>query len=245
MRKARDAVLNREGQLRDAASGDESVLSGKAAFSVPARQHDMLVEQMLPLYDMLLREKILKLDLVAYPERACFEKAYQTFPESAGHYSDHIRLGGLKIFLDGSPQGRTAWVRTPYLGGAPDDRGYGTMKDEEVREAFVLAARKGVQPLAHCNGDAAAAQMIRCLAEEEKKYPALKDLKPVMIHAQLLGIDQIPEAVQLGIIASFFVAHAEAVHQITGGIRETGVGRVNAEHEQGAEPGGFALDDIK
>lgn len=178
-----------------------------ASYGIATLQEGMLVEQMLPLYDMLLREKILKLDLVAYPERACFEKAYQTFPESAGHYSDHIRLGGLKIFLDGSPQGRTAWVRTPYLGGAPDDCGYGTMKDEEVREAFVLAARKGVQPLAHCNGDAAAAQMIRCLAEEEKKYPALKDLKPVMIHAQLLGIDQIPEAVQLGIIASFFVAH--------------------------------------
>lgn len=49
--------------------------------------------------------------------------------------------------------------------------------------------------------------MIRCLAEEEKEYPVLKTLRPVMIHAQLLGADQIPEAASLGILASFFVAH--------------------------------------
>ena len=35
------------------------------------------------------------------------------------------------MFLDGSPQGRTAWMQTPYQG---DDAyyGYATMSDEET-----------------------------------------------------------------------------------------------------------------
>lgn len=69
------------------------------------------------------------------------------------------------------------------------------------------AAREGRQLLAHCNGDAAAAQMLRCLADCERRYPSMHALRPVMIHAQLLGLDQIAEAASLGVIASFFVAH--------------------------------------
>ena len=30
-------------------------------------------------------------------------------------YKDHYRIGGLKLTLDGSPQGRTAWRTIPYL----------------------------------------------------------------------------------------------------------------------------------
>ena len=32
--------------------------------------------------------------------------------------SRRLRLGGYKILLDGSPQGRTAWMLEPYAGGA-------------------------------------------------------------------------------------------------------------------------------
>lgn len=177
-----------------------------ASYGITTLQEGMLVSQMLPLYQMLFSENLMKLDLIAYPDRATFDSAFRTFPNAAGRYDRHIRLGGIKIFLDGSPQGRTAWMRTPYIGGDAYC-GYGTMKDEEVCEAFRKAAENKVQLLAHCNGDAAAAQMIRCLAEEEKEYPILKTLRPVMIHAQLLGTDQIPEAASLGILASFFVAH--------------------------------------
>lgn len=178
-----------------------------ASYGITSMQEGMLVTQMLPLYQMLYASQLLKLDLVAYPDMGCFEAANEKFPQSAGKYSSHIRLGGIKIFLDGSPQGRTAWMRTPYQGADPSYCGYGTLKDEEVCQALKLAAENKVQLLAHCNGDAAAAQFIRCLAKEEKQYPVLKQLRPVMIHAQLLGTDQIPQAASLGMIASFFVAH--------------------------------------
>ena len=40
-RQSRDALFDRQGQLRDAAPGDESVLSVEAAVSVAARRHDV------------------------------------------------------------------------------------------------------------------------------------------------------------------------------------------------------------
>ena len=80
------------------------------------------------------------------------------FRENIRQYRNHFKLGGCKIFLDGSPQGRTAWMRAPYEpqeGQPADYRGYGTMTDEAVRDANRKARESKMQLLAHCNGDGA------------------------------------------------------------------------------------------
>jgi predicted amidohydrolase YtcJ len=177
-----------------------------ASYGITTMQEGMFVEQMTPMYRALLDQKMLRLDLVAYPDIASLESVQRAFGEYAKGYRDHFRLGGMKIFLDGSPQGRTAWMRTPYAGQG-EYRGYGTQGDGAVYNAMETAARKNLQLLAHCNGDAAAAQFLRCLARCEENHPNMKELRPVMIHAQLLGLDQIAEAAALGMTASFFVAH--------------------------------------
>lgn len=41
----------------------------------------------------------------------------------------------------------------------------------------------------------------------ERDSPQLRDLRPVIIHAQLMGTDQLPLAKALGFTPSFFVAH--------------------------------------
>ncbi|MEG2389226.1 MAG: amidohydrolase family protein, partial [Clostridia bacterium] len=64
-----------------------------------------------------------------------------------------------------------------------------------------------IQILAHCNGDAAAAQYLNAVGQVAAENPHMKDLKPVMIHAQLLGRDQLAQMAALGMIPSFFVAH--------------------------------------
>ena len=125
-------------------------------------------------------------------------------------YKNHIRLGGVKIFLDGSPQGRTAWMREPYLpdsSGVNDYRGYGTMTDDEVVSAMRFAAENKTQLLAHCNGDAAAEQFLRCYEVVLREYPEIRDLRFVIIHGQLMGRDQLARAAELGVMVSFFVAH--------------------------------------
>jgi predicted amidohydrolase YtcJ len=177
-----------------------------ASFGITTLQEGMMVAQMFPLYHLLEVSHIMKLDLVSYPDAASCDQAAAEFPELLNGYHDHIRIGGIKIFLDGSPQGRTAWMRTPYQ-GEKDYCGYGTMKEEEVLAALRKAAALHTQILAHCNGDAAAAQYIRCALQVEQEAPWLAELRPVIIHAQLLGIDQMADAVRAGMTASFFVAH--------------------------------------
>ena len=122
-------------------------------------------------------------------------------------YQNRMRWGGYKIFLDGSPQGRTAWMSSPYENDPQGYCGYGTYPDADVEHYFYQALQEGRQLLAHCNGDAAAAQMIAAYANARKKLPDAPDIRPVMIHAQLLRPDQLPAMAQLHMMASFFVAH--------------------------------------
>lgn len=183
-----------------------SVQEKYASYGITTIQEGMLVSQLVPLYQMLTQKGLLKLDVVGYADA---KDAAGLLSSLAGHrlvYKDHFKLGGLKIFLDGSPQGRTAWMRTPYQ-DSPDYCGYNTLTDEQVTDFVRLAARENLQLIAHCNGDAAAAQYLRACERAEAEGFSLKKLRPVLIHGQLLGPDQLPALKRLGIIPSFFAAH--------------------------------------
>lgn len=117
-----------------------------------------------------------------------------------------LHAAGYKILLDGSPQGRTAWLRRPYEGEA-EYRGYPSHTDEVVEGFCAKALSEGAQLLAHCNGDAAAEQFVRCYGAAREKQPSAKDIRPVMIHAQMLPVELLPRMKALGILPSFFVAH--------------------------------------
>lgn len=164
-------------------------------------QDGMVVKELLPIYQALEKQPWLKGDGVAYAGTEDYDWFSQALPETGS-----LTLGGMKIFLDGSPQGRTAWMREPYADD-PDYRGYGTMTDEAVISAMTAAGERNTQLLCHCNGDAASEQFLRCLEQAEKTCPQLKNLRPVIIHGQLLGRDQLARVKQLGAVVSFFVAH--------------------------------------
>lgn len=177
-----------------------------ASYGITTLQEGMVAKQMLPLYHLLMKENFLKLDLVAYADMETYEKMKEEFPANQNQYDQHMRVGGIKMFLDGSPQGRTAWMRTPYQ-GEDSYCGYGTMSDEEVCKVFEYAGKEQVQVIAHCNGDAASEQFLRCLQKVAKTYPNLLQQRLVIIHGQLMGIDQLPLAKKLGVIVSFFIGH--------------------------------------
>ena len=151
---------------------------------------------------------LLHVDVAAYAEMKDNRRLMAENPGYTSGYRNHLRLAGYKIFLDGSPQGRTAWMTEPYLGEPEGYRGYPIYRDDEVKHFFAAALREGRQLLVHCNGDAAAQQMIdacKNAADETGCSPA--EIRPVMIHAQLVRIDQLEEMAKLAMTASFFVAH--------------------------------------
>ena len=127
-----------------------------ASYGIATVQEGMFMDGMLPLYQAMLARKLLKVDVVAYADPRNCQKIMEQFGERVGRYQDHVKIGGDKIFLDGSPQGRTAWMRQPYE-GERDYRGYPALTDEQVYERLKSASERGVQILAHCNGDGAAA----------------------------------------------------------------------------------------
>lgn len=82
----------------------------------------------------------------------------------SGFGGDRLRIGGVKMFLDGALGSRTAWMREPYL-GEPENRGIRTLPDADFRDAVRRAAEAGIATTVHAIGDAAVEAAIRVLAE--------------------------------------------------------------------------------
>jgi predicted amidohydrolase YtcJ len=126
-------------------------------------------------------------------------------------YKDHYRLGGLKITLDGSPQGRTAWRTKPYLippdGQKPGYKGYPAIPDTAKVQAYLDEAyAKGWPVKVHANGDAAIDQLLTALRPVVAKY-GVKPGQTILIHGQFIRPDQVKELKTLGIFPSMFQLH--------------------------------------
>ena len=174
-----------------------------ASHGITTAQEGLLQPVMAPVYQEILRRGLLYLDVNAYVPPADYDRLRGQFAQGVSASPGTFRVVGMKIFLDGSPQGGTAWVREPYAGGGC---GTSTMTDGQVLSAFRQALDWDAQLLAHCNGDRAAEQYLTLLAQAEREA-GKKLCRPVMIHAQLLGLDQLERVKALGVIPSFFVAH--------------------------------------
>ena len=151
----------------------------------------------------------LHLDVVAYVQHTRLPELAPDFVASRT-YDRHFRIGGIKLTLDGSPQGKTAWLTEPYLiapDGLPKDyRGYATLDEAQVDRITGAAFARNIQVLMHANGDAAIDQMIGAVSRAEKANGP-GDRRPVMIHAQTAREDQLDLMNAKGIVPSFFVAH--------------------------------------
>jgi predicted amidohydrolase YtcJ len=126
-------------------------------------------------------------------------------------YKDHYRLAGLKITLDGSPQGRTAWRTKPYLippdGQKPGYKGYPAIPDTAQVQAYLDEAyAKGWPVKLHANGDAAIDQMMTALKPVVEKH-GVKPGQTILIHGQFIRPDQVRALKGLGIFPSMFPMH--------------------------------------
>jgi hypothetical protein len=126
-------------------------------------------------------------------------------------YSNRYRLGGLKITLDGSPQGRTAWRTVPYL-LPPDGQkagygGYPAIPDTKQVEAYLDEAfTKGWPVKVHANGDAAIDQLFEALKPVVAKH-GVRPGQVILVHGQFIRPDQVQQLKPLGIFPSMFPMH--------------------------------------
>jgi predicted amidohydrolase YtcJ len=152
----------------------------------------------------------LKLDVVSYVDYLFVDK-FMNSKWNSSHYNNHYRIGGVKLTLDGSPQGRTAWRTLPYLippdGAKKGYLGYPAIpKDSSVIAIYDKAFKNNWQIHTHANGDAAMDQMIRTMKPVVAKY-GNNNRRNVLIHGQYIREDQLDSFKDLDVIASLFPLH--------------------------------------
>ena len=187
----------------------EKTLAEYASLGLTTIQDGATGVQSLNTLESAAKQGLLYLDVVAFPHMSVGLNTLKRYPPS-NEYNNHYRIGGIKLTLDGSPQGKTAWLTEPYHHpphGQPSDyKGYATLTEEKAQEFVDYAIGNNVPLLAHANGDAAADQMIRTVKSANAQF-GKGDRRPVMIHAQTAREDQIEAMLDEGIIPSYFVAH--------------------------------------
>ena len=162
------------------------------------------------LYIAMAEAEELTIDVVAYPDYWLARDKVANSPWLDRDRGARFRIGGIKGNLDGSPQGKTAWLTEPYYvppdGQDADYSGYPMLDEENVHAMFDDAYTQGWQVICHANGDAAIDQLIGAARAGAEEHGAA-DRRTVGIHSQVMREDQLDSFEELGIIPSFFGMH--------------------------------------
>jgi predicted amidohydrolase YtcJ len=126
-----------------------------------------------------------------------------------GFGSNHLRIGSVKVFMDGALGPRTAAMFQPYL-NEPENRGILNMDGEQFFEHGRLAADTGLSMTAHAIGDRAMHELLDGYEqlrsyERERGLPALRHC---IEHVQIVHPDDALRLGKMGIIASMQPIHA-------------------------------------
>ncbi len=177
----------------------------QASFGFTTAQEVRAMGAGLAAMERIADSGMLPSDLVAYPDVLEVNE-----PRPTMEYKNGYRVGGVKLTIDGSPQGKTAWLTKPYFvppPGQPKDYvGYPAIDEETTFAAVEKAYTHGWQILCHCNGDAASDRFIAAIRKAKEKHPEV-DNRPVLIHGQVLREDQVDALKELKIFPSLFPMH--------------------------------------
>lgn len=119
--------------------------------------------------------------------------------------TDRLRLGMIKLVLDGSIQAFTARLLEPgYFNGASNGLWY--MAPEQVQEYLERALDAGLLVHMHTNGDQATQLALDCLEAALRRHPH-PDHRYTLQHAQLANAAQFRRMKALGACANLFANH--------------------------------------
>lgn len=133
--------------------------------------------------------------------------------------TERLRLGGVKLFADGSIQGYTARLRWPgYVNGAPNGLWY--IDPEQLQDVLVRALQHGVMVHVHNNGDEATDLVLDAVQRALQAQPR-PDHRITLQHTQLADAAQFRRMKALGLCVNLFPNHlwywGDAHHDLTVG----------------------------
>jgi predicted amidohydrolase YtcJ len=180
-----------------------------ASNGITTAQEGMASMEDFSLYKEAAQRGNLYLDLVAL---GSLQELPQFVAEKAKYtdYNGHLKLGGIKIVGDGSPQGKTAYFTRPYLTGGPggeqDWRGEPIIGQEQMDQLLETVYGAGLRAFVHANADAE----VDILLNAHKKHADLagENARTVIIHSQFMRREQLEDYARYGMVPSFFSNHA-------------------------------------
>jgi predicted amidohydrolase YtcJ len=178
---------------------------------ITTAQEGATMKHQLDLLRILANRGDLALDVVALPFITELDAVFAGGPpRNEPEYRNRLRIGGVKIVADGSPQGRTACFTTPYLtpgpAGQKDWRGELSFPQPVLNEMVKKVYDGGATLYVHCNGDAA----IDALLEAHRFAAGADPARPrgtVGVHSQFIRRDQLEKYAAWRITPSFFTIH--------------------------------------
>jgi len=119
--------------------------------------------------------------------------------------TDRLRLGMIKVVVDGSIQGFSARLRWPgYYNGAPNGLWY--ISPEHLQHVINASLEKGLHIHTHTNGDEATELVLDCMEEGLLQHPA-PDHRFTLQHCQLADSAQFRRMAKLGMCVNLFANH--------------------------------------
>lgn len=118
-----------------------------------------------------------------------------------------IRIGGTKLFADGTLGSQTADMLAPFEGTSI--RGLPVMPLEELRAAIGRSIQGGLSVMVHAIGDGANRKVLDAIEAALPGAPSVP-IPNRIEHCQLLHADDIPRFAKLGVVASMQPIHCTA-----------------------------------
>lgn len=129
-----------------------------------------------------------------------FQRSVQEIGVHSGFGDDWLKIGGIKLFGDGIPQTKTAWLNEDYPDGGNGSLVIpGATPEERVRELsdmIVFAHKQGFQCGIHVIGDRAITACVDGVERAQRE--AAGNLRHYLIHCDLVTPADIRRMVKLG-----------------------------------------------
>jgi predicted amidohydrolase YtcJ len=124
----------------------------------------------------------------------------------SGFGDDRLRLGGMKLFMDGSIQCFTCAFREPYV--TRDTRGWEGLRysEEEATELVARAHRLGYQVAIHAQGDVGITRAVDAIERALETDPR-PDPRHRIEHTLCPTLEDLERMKRPGIVPNFFLFH--------------------------------------
>lgn len=181
--------------------------------------HDIEGIDALQLFQQLRGEGVLRVRVTMFLPRKLLPMLREHWPEMLTQEDALIRLGGIKIFADGTLGSQTAAMLESFE-GSPGNFGILAIPEQEMNETVSSAAAMGISIAIHAIGDRAAHVALNSieraqqhLAQQETSRD-LSRLRYRLEHVQLITNADLERMKRLGVIASVQPFHAVADRDI-------------------------------